>query len=117
MAVTNGAFSVVVPADCVFTLTYSNTASGQTAPPLIAQQPQSQAVMTASSVLFTVTAERHRAPELPVAVQRREPRFLQARPAPAFTLAGVQSTNAGSYSVVATNAAGSATSAAAVLTV
>ena len=56
VAVNNGAFSVVVPADCVFTLTYTNTASGQTAPPLIAQQPQSQSVMMASNALFTMTA-------------------------------------------------------------
>jgi len=39
VAVTNGAFSVVVPADCVFTLTGTNAAAIQTAPLSVSQTP------------------------------------------------------------------------------
>ena len=39
VAVNNGTFSVTVPADCVFTLTYTNTVAGQTVPLVISQAP------------------------------------------------------------------------------
>ena len=40
VTVNNGAFSVMVPANCVFTLTYSNAVAGQAVPPVISQLPQ-----------------------------------------------------------------------------
>jgi len=39
VAVNNGAFSVVVPANCVFTLTYSNSVAGMAVPLVISQAP------------------------------------------------------------------------------
>jgi hypothetical protein len=39
VAVNNGAFSVVVPADCVFTLTYTNTVAGLAVPLVTSQAP------------------------------------------------------------------------------
>ena len=77
-------------------------------------QPQSQTVMAGSNVLFTVTAAG-------AGLLSYQWQFNGASIAGAsnssLVLTNVQTTNAGSYTVVVTNSLGSVTSAAAVLTV
>jgi len=85
-----------------------------TNPPAITAQPQSQGVATGNSATFSVTATGTE----PLAYQWRfgGTNISGALTNP-FVLASAQTTNAGNYSVVITNIAGSVTSSVAVLTV
>ena len=80
----------------------------------ITSQPQSQTVAAGSSATFTVAA----AGAAPLNYQWQfNGTNLSGATSTSLTLTGVQPANAGSYTVVVTNSAGSTTSAAAVLTV
>jgi hypothetical protein len=80
----------------------------------ITAQPQSQTVAAGSSPTFTVAA----AGTAPLSYQWQfNGTNLSGATNTSLTLAGVQPTNAGNYTVVVTNSAASATSAVAVLTV
>jgi hypothetical protein len=83
-------------------------------PPSIATQPQSQAVVQGSSVTFTTAANG----TPPLAFQwRKGGTPISGATGTSYTLSNVQATVAGTYTVVATNPAGNATSGNAVLTV
>ena len=82
--------------------------------PRMAAQPQSQSVSAGSNVTFSSLA----AGSAPITYQwKLGNNAITGATAPALTLNNVQGSDAGSYTVVATNASGSVTSAAAVLTV
>ena len=85
-----------------------------TGPPAILTQPVSQSVVAGANAGFSVTASG----TAPLSYQWRfNGTNLSGATSTSLTLAGVQPANAGSYTVAVTNSAGSATSAAAVLTV
>jgi O-glycosyl hydrolase len=115
--VTNSTFAVTVPADCVFTLVGSSYVAGA---PVITRQPQSRAVVAADAAHFTVTASGAE----PLSYQwyfngatLADGGHLSGSTSPTFSIVNAQATNAGSYSVVVTNAVASVTSAVAVLAV
>ncbi|HEX2099147.1 MAG TPA: immunoglobulin domain-containing protein, partial [Candidatus Synoicihabitans sp.] len=85
----------------------------QTAP-AFTTHPQSQTVAAGSNVTFTVTVTGSPVPTLQ---WRRDGTNLAGATSASLALTNVQAANAGSYTVVATNAAGSATSNPATLTV
>jgi sugar lactone lactonase YvrE len=96
------------------TLTSSQAVLTVTGPPVIVQQPGSLTVTQAQAAAFSVTP----AGTTPLSCQW----LLNSTPiagatATSYSLASAYSTNAGSYTVVVTNAWGSATSAVATLTV
>ena len=104
LVVSNGAGSV----------TSAAAALTVTGPPAILTQPVSQSVVAGANASFSVMASG----TAPLSYQWRfNGANLSGATSTSLTLAGVQPANAGSYTVVVTNAAGSATSAAAVLTV
>jgi O-glycosyl hydrolase len=115
--VNSGSFAATVPANCVFTLVgYSSAASA----PAITQQPRSQAVLAAFTALFGVTASG----TSPLSYQWRfngtnlaNGSQVSGATSPTLSILNAQPTNAGSYSVVIANAAGSVTSTVAVLSV
>ena len=83
-------------------------------PPTIISQPQSQAVTMGGSATFSVVATG----STPLTYQWQfNGANLNGATSSSLTLNSVQTANAGSYSVVVANGAGSATSASAVLTV
>ncbi|HOC57775.1 MAG TPA: choice-of-anchor Q domain-containing protein, partial [Verrucomicrobiota bacterium] len=83
-------------------------------PPTIAASPQDQTVSVGDTATFTVTASG----TPPLFYQWRfNGTDLAGQTTTALSLSNVQTTQAGSYTVVVTNAAGSVTSAAGVLTV
>jgi hypothetical protein len=83
-------------------------------PPTITNQPQSQTVVAGQSVTFSVGA----AGTAPLSYQWRfNAGNISGATASSYTANNVQTTSAGSYSVVVTNAYGSTNSANAVLTV
>ncbi|HXI73824.1 MAG TPA: immunoglobulin domain-containing protein [Verrucomicrobiae bacterium] len=85
-----------------------------TNPPAITAQPQSQGVATGNSATFSATATG----TAPLAYQWRfAGTNISGATTNPFVLASAQATNAGNYSVVITNIAGSITSSVAVLTV
>ena len=87
---------------------------GVPVPPIITSQPASQAVSVGDTVAFSVTA----AGGSPLSYQWQwNGAGLAGQTASSLTLNDVQLTNAGSYSVVVTNPAGSVISSNAVLTV
>ena len=103
--ITNIAGSVT---SSVAVLTVSN------APPAISTQPQSQSVLAGQTATFSVTASG----TLPLNYQwRLGGTNLSGATTNPFVLANVQPTNAGNYSVVITNVAGSVTSSVAALTI
>ena len=84
------------------------------APPSISTQPQSQSVLAGQTATFSVTAGG----TLPLNYQwRLGGTNLSGATTNPFVLADVQPTNAGDYSVVITNIAGSVTSSVAALTI
>ncbi len=84
------------------------------APPLIATQPQNQTVLAGQNVSFSVTAGG----TLPLNYQwLLGGTNISGATTNPFVLANVQSTNAGDFSVVITNIAGSVTSSVATLTI
>jgi hypothetical protein len=86
---------------------------GNTAP-AITTQPVSQTVAAGATVTFIAAASGTPAPTFQ---WRKDGANLQGATNASLTLPGVTSANAGSYTVVATNAAGSATSNVATLTI
>ena len=108
-----GSYSVVVT-NIAGTATSADAILGVNVPPEITAQPQSLSVTAGSNVTFSVTATG----TAPLTYQWR---FNGADLANATTLAYIcnnaQTTNAGTYSVVVSNIAGTATSADAVLAV
>ena len=114
----------VQPADAgSYTLVVSNAAGvvtsavavlAVTGPPAITVQPASQSVAAGNNAAFSVTA----AGTPPLSYQWQfNSAALSGATGTSVTLADVQPANAGTYTVVVTNASGSVTSAAAVLTV
>lgn len=87
---------------------------GASVAPTIVTSPQSQNVSVGGSATFTVVANGSPAPALQ---WRKEQVPIAGANGTSLTLTGVQLADAGTYDVVATNAAGSATSAPATLTV
>ena len=82
--------------------------------PAITTQPVSQTVTAGTSVTFTAAASGTPAPTYQ---WRKDGVSLSGATAASYTLASVAAANAGAYTVVATNSAGSATSTGAVLTI
>jgi len=112
--VNSGSFVMTVPANCVFTLVGYNCA------PMISRQPRSQPVLVAGTAFFTVTASG----ATPLSYQWRfngadlvDGSQVSGSTSPTLSILNAQATNAGSYSVVITNAVGCVTSAVAVLAV
>jgi hypothetical protein len=82
--------------------------------PTITSQPVSQTVSVSSSATFSVTASG----TAPLSYQWRfNGTAISGATSASFTLTNAQASNAGSYTVVVTNSAGTATSNAAILTV
>jgi alpha-tubulin suppressor-like RCC1 family protein len=82
--------------------------------PAIATQPKSQAAGAGQSVTFTVVATGSPAPTYQWS---KDGTAITGATGASYTIASVQTSDAGSYTVVATNSAGSAPSNAALLTV
>jgi len=82
--------------------------------PSITQDPQSQTVLAGSSVTFTAAASGTPAPSFQ---WQKDGADIGGATGSSFTIGSVSPGDAGSYTVIATNAAGSATSNAATLTV
>jgi len=82
--------------------------------PVITAQPVSSAVTAGATVSFSVTASGSPAPAY---LWRKDGVAIGGATAPSLTLSGVQAGNAGGYSVVVTNSAGTVTSTVATLTV
>ena len=83
-------------------------------PPTITQQPASQTVLAGGSVTFTTAASGTPTPTLQ---WRRDGQVIAGATNATLTLANVRATDAGVYSVTATNPGGSQLSSAATLTV
>ncbi len=83
-------------------------------PPAITAQPASLTVNQNGSASFSITATGNPAPTYQ---WRRNGTVISGATSSTYTIASAQSANAGSYTCVVTNAAGSATSDAATLTV
>ncbi|MEO6001967.1 MAG: immunoglobulin domain-containing protein [Opitutus sp.] len=95
--------------------TYTITVTGGTAAaPTITTQPSSQTVTVGSSVTFSVAATGSPAPTFQ---WRKDTTNIAGETGSSLSLTNVQTTAAGTYTVVATNSAGSVTSIGAVLTV
>lgn len=106
LTATNAAGSAVSPA---IVLTVSSTP----VVPVFATQPQSQTVNVGLPVTFSVTANG----TLPIAYQwKKDGVAIADATTAALTIASVQPSSAGTYTVLATNVAGATTSAAATLT-
>ncbi|MBI4663155.1 MAG: immunoglobulin domain-containing protein [Verrucomicrobia bacterium] len=111
-----GAYTVAVSnsAGSVTSAAATLAVTAPATPPAITQQPQSQSVTTGANVTFTVAATGTE----PLSFQwKLNGADLPGATSATLTLSNVQSANAGEYAVVITNAAGSATSSTAALTV
>lgn len=109
-AVNNGGF---VSAQYPYTITVTGSGSGSTAP-AITTQPQSQTVSVGANITFSIVASGTPAPTFQ---WRKGATDIAGATTTSLALNNVQTTDAGDYTVVATNSAGTATSAAATLTV
>ncbi|MBI5424829.1 MAG: immunoglobulin domain-containing protein [Opitutae bacterium] len=90
------------------------TVTASAVAPTIATQPASQTVNTGASVTFSVTASG----TAPLSYQwRKDGAAIAGAVSASFTIASAATSDAGAYTVVATNSAGSATSNSATLTV
>ena len=108
-----GSYSVMV-SNTLSTATSSNALLTVIVPPTITTQPLSQTATQGMSVTFTVAASG----STPFSYQwQLNSSNISGATASSYTLANVQPTNAGGYSVVVSNLAGSATSSNATLTV
>lgn len=109
-----GGYSVVVTNTAGTATSGSAGLSVTPAGPAITSQPQSQAVNQGSSAIFNVTVTG----SSPIAYQWRfNNNPIGGATSSSYTVANVQPSNAGSYSVVVTNSLGSATSATATLSI
>lgn len=95
---------------CVFTVTAGTT----TSPPSFTTQPQSTSVNVGGSANFNVAVSGTPTPTLQ---WYRDSTLLSGQTTSTLSLTNVQTADAGSYTVIATNSAGSATSSAATLSV
>ena len=98
----------------LFTYRVNVTTGSSDAAPAITTQPQSQTVSVGANVTFTVAASGTPAPTLQ---WRKDSVAINGETGTSLALSNVQTTAAGTYTVVATNSAGTATSTGAVLTV
>lgn len=98
------------------TFTYTISVAGGTPAtlPVIATQPVSRTVNVGASVTFSVTATGDPAPSYQ---WRKDTTAINGASSASYTIAAANLADAGSYDVLVHNAAGSVTSAAAVLTV
>jgi Domain of unknown function (DUF4082)/Immunoglobulin domain/FG-GAP-like repeat len=90
------------------------TVKAATAAPTITTQPVSQTAVTGASVTFTAAASGTPAPTYQ---WQKNGANISGATSASYTIANVATGNAGTYTMVATNSAGSATSNGAVLTV
>ena len=90
------------------------TINGATAAPVITTQPVGQTVTAGASVIFTAVASGTPAPTLQWKLNGTA---ISGATSATLSIANAQSANAGTYTFVATNSAGSATSSGATLTV
>lgn len=97
-----------------FSYTVIVTGGIVTTAPSFATQPTTQTVTAGATVTFTATADGSPAPTLQ---WRKNGNAIGGQTSTSLILTSVATTDAGSYTCVATNSAGSATSNAAVLTV
>ena len=108
-----GPYSVVV-SNTQGTATSSNAMLTVIVPPTIATQPQSQTITQGLNATFTVAASG----STPFSYQwKLNSAAISGATASSYTRSNVQPGDAGSYSVVVSNSAGSATSSDAILTV
>jgi len=108
-----GPYSVIV-SNGAGTATSSDAVLTVLAPPAITLQPSSQTITQGLSATFTVAASG----SAPLTYQWRfNGANISGATASSYTRANVQPADAGSYTVVVSNSAGSATSASAILTV
>jgi hypothetical protein len=108
-----GSYDVLVQDDVGYVVSAPATLT-VLVPPSISGQPQSQTGNIGGFVTFSVTASG----SAPLGYQWRfGPTNLIGQTSPTLTLGNLQTTNAGNYTVVVTNAAGTTNSAVAVLTV
>jgi len=105
----SGAKGKSVDAFCVFTI-----ANGSNAAPAFTTQPQNVSVNAGSAATFTAAASGTPTPTYQWFLGTTS---LTGQTSTTLTLSNVQTANAGSYTVVATNSAGTATSSAATLVV
>ena len=108
---------LVVVTNVAGSVTSSNAALTVNVPPMITTQPQSQTVIQGTNVTFSVTMSASSTLPLNYQWYFNDTTPLAEATNAALTLTNVQTTDAGSYSLVITNAAGSLTSSNAVLTV
>ena len=111
-----GSYTVAVSnvAGSATSATATLTVTSPIVPPTITVQPQSQSVVPGASATLTVTATG----TAPLSYQWKfNGADIPNATSPSLVLNSVQPANAGSYTVVVTNAVGSATSVAATLTV
>ncbi|MFO1451546.1 MAG: immunoglobulin domain-containing protein [Opitutaceae bacterium] len=108
-----GSFSVVVT-NSAGSVTSNAVALTVSVPPSISTQPVAQSVTAGANVTFTVTATGTPSPTFQ---WRKDGTNLPGATSSTLTLTSVQSSNAGSYSVVVSNSAGNVTSNAVALTV
>lgn len=108
-----GSYSVVVTNNAG-SATSANAILTVRTPPSITTQPQSQTVTGGDSVTFTAAANG----DTPLSFQwRKNGANIPFATATSYTISSTSANDAGSYSAVVTNIAGSATSANAILTV
>ncbi len=98
----------------IYNYTITVTGGSTATAPSIATHPASQTVAAGANVTFTVTASG--SPD-PTFQWRRDDVALAGATSASLVLTNVQAAQAGSYTVVVTNSAGSVTSQAAVLTI
>ena len=106
----SGATGNAASITCVFTI----SASTSTSLPSFTTQPQSASANVGGSVTFTIAASGSPAPTFQ---WYRGSTLLTGQTGTSLSLSNVQTSDAGSYTVVATNSVGSVTSNAATLTV
>ena len=111
-----GSYTVVVTttAGSVLSASATLTVNSANTAPMITTQPSSQSVTVGSSVTFSVLAT---GTPTPTYQWRKDGAAISGATATSYTISSPVSGDAGSYSVLVTNAAGSVTSSSATLTV
>jgi hypothetical protein len=111
-----GNYSVVV-ANVAGSVTSSNAVLMVNVPPVITTQPTSQTVIQGTNVTFGVTVSASSTPPLSYQWYFNNTNLIAGATNTSLTLMNVQPTDAGNYSVIVTNVAGSVTSSNAIFTV